>query len=358
MRFTTLLLLLISFGARAQQAEPILFGEKVHDFGEINEEGGSVNYEFGFTNNSGRPIRILTVQASCGCTTPGWSKEVILPGKPGFIKASFDPKGRPGYFNKSLTVTTDLDRNSISLQIKGQVVGRNREVKPTDFPVESGSLRLKFNSFHLGKVFINREPVEKNFAIRNAGNKPVNFTGKINGPAYIKVETPKSLAPDEQGTIKIIYDGKARNQYGFVSDNIEIETDDNVLPAKSFTVFATLEEYFAPLSSDELSKAAVLRMDVSAIDFGRIKEGTILVREVAVRNDGKKDLTIRSLQGNCSCVTGSVESTTLKPGAETKLKIAFATQGRTGIQQKAITIYSNDPRNPVQRVTLSGFVEN
>src|SRR4051812_29732805 len=85
----------------AQQSKPIVFKDEIHDFGTIAEEGGPVTYDFSFTNNSNRAIKILTVQASCGCTTPDWTKEIVQPGKNGFIKASYNPKGRPGFFNKS-----------------------------------------------------------------------------------------------------------------------------------------------------------------------------------------------------------------------------------------------------------------
>ena len=60
------------------------------------------------------------MQASCGCTTPDWSKEPIAPGKKGFVKASYNPAGRPGNFNKSVTVTSN--QGTQVLYIKGQVV--------------------------------------------------------------------------------------------------------------------------------------------------------------------------------------------------------------------------------------------
>src|SRR6185295_15540819 len=137
MRLLTTIFIMAHFAAVAQQAEPILFNEKSYDFGEITEDAGNVVHDFMFTNNTGRVIKILSVQASCGCTTPGWTKEPVSPGGTAFVKASFDPKGRPGYFNKSLTVTTDFDGNSISLQIKGQVVAKKREVSLNDYPVEN-----------------------------------------------------------------------------------------------------------------------------------------------------------------------------------------------------------------------------
>src|SRR5258706_3910865 len=157
MRLLTTFFIMAQFTAVAQLAEPILFSEKSYDFGEIIEEGGKAEHQFMFTNNTGRVIKILSVQASCGCTTPAWTKEPILPGNTAFIKASFDPKGRPGYFNKSLTVTTDFDGDPIALQIKGQVVAKKIDVGLADYPAEKGSLRFKFNSFPLGKIFINRK---------------------------------------------------------------------------------------------------------------------------------------------------------------------------------------------------------
>ena len=122
------------------------------------EHNGPVVYEFSFVNKGTRAISILTVQPSCGCTTPGWSKEPIAPGKTGVIKASFDPNGRPGYFNKSLTVSTDLDTNPIVLLIKGNVIDKKSERGPYDLVIVNGNLRLRNSSFNVGKVLINREP--------------------------------------------------------------------------------------------------------------------------------------------------------------------------------------------------------
>src|SRR5260221_13930486 len=98
----SIIILVASHFAFAQLAEPLYFREKIHDFGDIKEEGGPAVFEFTITNRSTRPVSILSVKPSCGCTTPDWTREQIAPGGTGFVKASFDPKGRPGYFNKTL----------------------------------------------------------------------------------------------------------------------------------------------------------------------------------------------------------------------------------------------------------------
>lgn len=354
--FLFFLSVLVFTASVAQQSDPLLFKEKIFDFGEITEESGNADHEFRFTNNSGRSIKIISVQASCGCTTPGWTQELIPNGKEGFVKASYNPKGRPGYFNKSLTVTTDFDGSSAVLQIKGQVVNQKLKSEDGELNVSSGNLKLKSSSFNLGKVFINKEPQSKEFAIMNAGAKPIRLINAI-GPSYIRVLMPASLAVNESGMLKLIYDAASRKQYGFVSDNIQIETDDEEVPMKSFPVYATIEEFFPPLSAVELAKAPILTLDSSTVDFGRIRSGTNGLQELAIKNTGKKELVIRSLQPNCSCVTASLDQMTLKAGAEAKLKIQFNTLGRKDTQQKSLTIYSNDPKSPVQRITIMIYIE-
>ncbi|MEX1240036.1 MAG: DUF1573 domain-containing protein [Cyclobacteriaceae bacterium] len=340
----------------AQQAKQLAFREETHDFGTIDEQKGPVAHEFVFTNNSPRPVKILKVQASCGCTTPGWSKEVIPPGKEGFIQASYDPKGRPGFFTKSLTVTTDLDANPIILQIKGQV-SHPEEPVPSDYPVAVGNLKMRVSSFNMGRVFIKDEYVVREFPVMNAGSDPVTFTGKFMHPQHIKVDVqPMTLRAGEKAVIKIRYNGALKNQYGFQADNIELETNDQTNPVKSFSVYATLEDFFPKMTAAALASAPHLTFESSSLDFGNIPGNTATEKEILFTNTGKKELVLKSIQPNCSCVTATASKMILKPGEGSTLRITFNPQERSGTQNKAISLYSNDPANPVQRLTFTAYV--
>jgi hypothetical protein len=341
----------------AQQARQLNFREEVYDFGTVAELKGPVTHEFVFTNNSPRPVKILKVQASCGCTTPGWSKDVVAPGKDGFIQASYDPRGRPGFFTKSLTVTTDLEANPVILQIKGQVTNEEKPAA-SDYEVSNGSLKMKVSSFNMGRIYLKDEYVVREFPVLNAGTAPLNFTGKFVHPSYISVDVqPRTLVANEKGTIKISYNGALKNQYGFQSDNVEIETDDKMNPVKSFSVYATLEDFFPEMSAADLAKAPQLSLEASSLDFGTVHANTATEREIRFTNTGKKELQLRSLQPNCTCITAKASKTSLKPGDSSTIKISFNPQARTGTQQKAISLYSNDPKNPVQRFTFTAYVE-
>ena len=98
--------------------ENMAFKTEVHDFGTI-AEGPAAEYEFTFTNTGKEPIIKQHVQASCGCTTPSYSKDPILPGKTGAIKASYNTVGRPNAFSKTITITSNAGNKVLT--IKGNV---------------------------------------------------------------------------------------------------------------------------------------------------------------------------------------------------------------------------------------------
>jgi hypothetical protein len=251
-----------------------------------------------------------------------------------------------------------MEANPIILQIKGQVADDQGPVDDTGFAVENGSLKFKVSAFNVGKVLLKDEFSAKEFQVINGGKNPVKFTGQNITPKHIKLEFhPLVLAPGAQGTIKVSYNGKMKSQYGFQSDNVEIGTDDAVNPLKSFSVFATLEDYFPQMSPAEMEKAPQLLISETNVDLGRIKASSEIVREVSFSNSGKKDLLIKAVQGNCTCLKASASKTSIKPGETSSFKVAFDPQDRSGTQTKAVTVYTNDPKNPVQRFTLTAYVD-
>lgn len=104
--------------ATAQNPDAIKFDSEVHDFGTI-PEGPTAEYEFVFRNTGKEPIIIQKAQPSCGCTTPSYSKDPILPGKTGTIKAAYATQGRPNAFTKTITVQTNVGTKVLT--IKGNV---------------------------------------------------------------------------------------------------------------------------------------------------------------------------------------------------------------------------------------------
>jgi len=102
----------------AKPADILLLKETAHDFGKI-PQGRPATYVFEITNTSTEPLRLENVQASCGCTTPEWSKEPIAPGATSVIKVGYNAYAE-GHFNKTVTIFYK-DHQTKSLTISGEV---------------------------------------------------------------------------------------------------------------------------------------------------------------------------------------------------------------------------------------------
>lgn len=108
--------------AMAQKNGPAMkFDKTIHDFGKVQEKLEKVTTDFTFTNTGKAPLIINRVQTSCGCTTPDYTKEPILPGKKGSIKVTYSTSGRVYAFTKKITVFTNVTDSVYTLTIKGEV---------------------------------------------------------------------------------------------------------------------------------------------------------------------------------------------------------------------------------------------
>lgn len=105
-----------------KKAPKATFKSDVHDFGKVEESAGSVSCEFTFKNDGDAPLIIQRVQTTCGCTTPDYTKEPILPGKEGKIKVTYSTSGRPGVFDKKVTIFSNVPDEVYILTIKGEVI--------------------------------------------------------------------------------------------------------------------------------------------------------------------------------------------------------------------------------------------
>jgi hypothetical protein len=97
----------------------IAFDKYKYDFGTIRESDGKVSTVFTFTNLGDAPLIINKVEASCGCTTPEWTREPVVPGRQGYIKATYDPTNRIHFFERSLTVYSTGNPSKVVLRIQG-----------------------------------------------------------------------------------------------------------------------------------------------------------------------------------------------------------------------------------------------
>ena len=98
----------------------ISFDKMVHDYGNV-VKGGDGESTFTFTNTGTEPLILSAVRSSCGCTTPFWTSEPVMPGKTGEIKVRYNTNSA-GTINKSVTVSSNaVDSPTTVLRITGKV---------------------------------------------------------------------------------------------------------------------------------------------------------------------------------------------------------------------------------------------
>jgi uncharacterized membrane protein len=96
-------------GSVAEGASPrIQLQQTTVKIGEV-VRGEKATSRFVFTNSGDAPLKILGIQASCGCTTvEGW-EQTVAPGEEGSFEVRFDASNLSGKVLKHLTVTTNAD---------------------------------------------------------------------------------------------------------------------------------------------------------------------------------------------------------------------------------------------------------
>ena len=122
-KISTLLVLLATFffaGAQGNSTtdDVLKLKETEHDFGKI-PQGKPVYYSFEITNSGSQPLKLDDVHASCGCTTPEWSRDAIAPGATAIIKVGYNAAAEGG-FDKAITITYNSNQTKL-LKIKGIV---------------------------------------------------------------------------------------------------------------------------------------------------------------------------------------------------------------------------------------------
>ncbi|MBX0288962.1 DUF1573 domain-containing protein [Hymenobacter sp. HSC-4F20] len=111
--------------AQTKVAGPqIQFDEMKYDFGSI-KTGDVVEHTFKFKNVGTQPLVISNIGVSCGCTTPDWTREPVMPGKTGIITAKFNSAGKMGMQNKVLTIESNSAGGNAMVSLVGDVKEAN-----------------------------------------------------------------------------------------------------------------------------------------------------------------------------------------------------------------------------------------
>ncbi|WP_044516583.1 DUF1573 domain-containing protein [Hymenobacter sp. DG25B] len=219
---TLLFALLLTLGARAQGV--ITFDKDLHDFSKI-AEGTQAVHEFRFKNTGNQPIVINDVRASCGCTTPDWTKTPVLPGKSGMVKAVYNSTGHLGVFNKTVTITSNAATPSKTLTIQGTVLAKD-EMKKALTPAQlaqSPHLVLDRTVHDFGKMEAGQQPIAR-FTVRNTGKSDLVLGAVVSSCNCVGLKsTPAPIKPGQSAVLELIY---SQRKLGAMLDEVTLNSND------------------------------------------------------------------------------------------------------------------------------------
>lgn len=329
----------------------IVFSKTIHDFGKIVETDGEATCTFEFTNNGDKPLVISSVIPSCGCTTPGWTKEPVAPGAKGNIKATYNPLGRVAPFDKTLTVMTNGTPNRIILHIKGTVLP-----KPIDFnvsyPQNIGNLRLKQTSLSMGNLL---SDASRTMTIEtgNGSDAAVSFTfDKV--PEHIKISAePATLQPKQQGLIRVTVDASKKKDFGFTKDQIVVLSGND---KGTLEITTLIQPNLPKLEAKDANLTPRVLMKSKLFDFGTVNKGKTVTAAYELTNEGATDLIVYNITSDNPNVKSSVKSLKIKSGKTATLKLSYTTS-QIGANEVKAYVATNDLANNLFEINIKGTVK-
>ncbi len=87
-----------------------------------------------------------------------------------------------------------------------------------------------------------------------------------------------------------------------------------------------------------------------------IKQNKIIKHDFFIKNIGTAVLKIKDVKTSCECTAVQPLKKIIEPGDSVKITAEFNTINKIGFQRHHVYIFSNDPKNPEYRLTLTGNV--
>ena len=319
--------------AWAQQGAQILSDELTYNFGTIAEADGFASHTFTIKNTGDAPLVITRVTASCGCTRPEWTKSPIAPGKTGEVKITYNPKGRPGPFYKTVSIFSNGKKGSYSLAIKGNVTPKPSQPVFT-YPYSIGDLKLHTKTVLFSSIRP-EETLGEKINIKNEGKTSATIhLGKV--PHYLNVQVnPATLQPDEVGAITILMDAKVLKRKGRVSTLLPVMVQSTGKKELSGTLLE-----FGKLPN---------KKNIVPLIGGKVS-GTF-----EITNAGKTPLTIYSVTCDDERVDLSGGKKELKPGATATFKVTLRPKEIKTKLEALINVVCNDPNGPIRLIKVTAY---
>jgi len=94
-----------------------------------------------------------------------------------------------------------------------------------------------------------------------------------------------------------------------------------------------------------------IKFEEEEYDFGKITQGEKVSHSFRFKNIGDRNLIISGASGSCGCTVPEWPKEPVKPGAEGRLNVVFNSEGKSGYQEKTVTVITNcEPATRIVRI--------
>ena len=352
--FFVIVMLAVVNLSSAQQITTLKFDKVEHDFGDIDETKGEVYTSFKYENVGSKPLVIYCVNTTCGCTTPVFSREPLMPGESETIKVGFDPVNQYGVTRKSIFIRANVEGGAVTLTISANVSPRPKTLEDFYPVLLSNGVRMQDLEANFGNT-PRTKTATRILKIINTSDKIVNVTASkpLNKWLTAYVEQ-NELKPDETTNFIFKVTPNDLNLWGLYTADLPVFVNGKEQYYNAH-VRAIFIDDFAKLNPEQRRNAPKATINSKFYHFSTVEYNKELEHSFYIKNTGKSPLEIRDVEANKSVKT-VLSDTTVMPGQTAKLTVKLFSDDLSAIAQM-IRVITNDPANPVLEIRVLANVK-
>ncbi len=152
--------------------------------------------------------------------------------------------------------------------------------------------------------------------------------------------------------------GIVASSIGFAQEKVQIQkSPTTVAPVHQAVPAKQAAPASTQAASTASSSSAEMTFEKLEHNFGTAKQGDVINYDYKFTNTGKEPLIISNATGSCGCTVPDWPKEPILKGGTGIIKVSFNSAGKSGMQDKTITITSNAKNSPVM-LHIKGLVED
>ncbi|RMG67043.1 MAG: DUF1573 domain-containing protein, partial [Bacteroidetes bacterium] len=164
-----------------------------------------------------------------------------------------------------------------------------------------------------------------------------------------------TLIPGQVSTLQVKLIGERFINDGSFAQRITLHTNDSKQPEKVLAISGTLNRV---MTAEQLARMPNIEFETLEYDAGSVLAGEKVVYAFKFRNTGVDDLELLQVKASCGCTATAPKDKVIPGGGSSEIVATFDSRGRSGLQQKTITVQSNDPDQKTVILRLKVNVES